>query len=240
MKEILLKIISFILLLIIWPVSGIGIDEDYYTGAGWHYVEDDFYNSCFDSLNSTIEQLAEMHGLDVTQEVVATSADTIAFALYNNEFYCKLRFTSHYEGDDPLSYLGIDYNMENAPFGFLKSLDHGKYRAEMYFFSDSSEDLHDYNAQKKYVEFFDEITYLAAYDVDEGAFKSLFDEGIESSPCRNEKTLYEDDLVGTLQYYTLLNWENHWTEINPSEKCNRYVFYGLMKGSFYDSLKATE
>ena len=241
MKEILLKIISFILMLIIWPLSGIGIDEDYYLGAEWHCPDGEFRNSCFDSLNSTIEQLAEKHGLNATQEIKKANDNGFVFILYNEEFYCMLRFYSHEDGNNFLDDLGIDYDDKSTPFGFLKHLDRGRYQAEMYFFSDSSEVLYDYNAQKKYVEFLDEITYLAAYDInEESIFKDSFNECITTSQNSTSKTMYEDDLVGTLGSVLILNRENYRTTINQSAKCNRYAFEALMKGSFYDSLKATE
>ena len=110
--------------------------------------------------------------------------------------------------------------------------------ASLFFYGKSSQDLDNYDTQEKYVDFLNEITHFAAYDINEdiNIFEDAYNRCVDGQRAHHQ-LIYEDSLIGTLKYNVSKECEGFGqyskfeTENADSLKCNYYYCRSLLNGN---------
>jgi len=221
-----LKLISLILVLVL---STLGLcscseeyrhyhREDYYTLPGWSCTDEDFVGAYFDTVKLKIEQLLDIYGLEFEPkyEIDTSTSSKIRVYLFNDVSTIKIRL----------------YNSSGA------------YRVGLMFYGDENITWKDYEYQKPYVDFINDLTNYLAYDTitTENRFETLYNECMDEVEYDNynyigfgKHDIYHfDQFIGNVGYQVTLNSnEGYDYKLGKNEDlvkmANRFSFEGLLK-----------
>lgn len=180
-------------------VSDFNSSNDYIESSGWNCSEDEFHGEYFKLIEDKVNYLETKNNIDCSCEVDNKGKNFFIITLYNQEMTCQLSFSSY--------------------------TDYGMFEASLFFYGDSSQDLDNYDSQEKYVEFLNEITHFAAYDInkDINIFEDAYNRCVDGKRAHHQ-LIYEDSLIGTLMY-------------NVSKECKGFGQYSKFETENTDALK---
>ena len=183
-------------------------DTDYYKQTNWQYTDQEFMDLCFPLYLEKVEALKEVYEIEcaIKVDLMPFGADIY---LYNENFTMSLFLANR---------------------GYC-----GDCRLELYFYGDD-DTLYNYEEQKKYVNFLNDMTIFAAFDTKtENRFDSLFAECLEKNETFASDRYHFDTLIGNVGYDVSLGRTQdsyYYMMKGNSEvkiKSNRYRFEGLLK-----------
>lgn len=129
------------------------------------------------------------------------------------------------------------YNDVNTiHFHFCQASGFAFFKANYYFYQANGVDLQDYEAQRQYIDFFNGVIKLYAFDAcgNDNTFKDLFDESISGKGY--ESYIYHfDSFCGNVGYSVGLkrNVDSYYYKIGKNSKIdilsNRFQFEGILK-----------
>ena len=225
-----LKLISLILVLVL---STLGLcscseeyrhyhREDYYTLPGWSCTDEDFVGAYFDTVKLKIEQLLDIYdlGLEPKYEIDPLTADTpsILMYMYND-----------------IATVYVHLNNFNA---------YGDIWVEFMFYGNEFITWKDYEYQKPYVDFINDLTNYLAYDTitTENRFETLYNECMDEVEYDNYNYIgfskydiyHFDQFIGNVGYRVTLNSnEGYYYKFGKNEDlvkmANYFRFEGLLK-----------
>ena len=224
-----MKHIALFLAVVIFALSLVSCsDLTYYKGAGWTCKQEEFYATHYEPTREKIIEVAKEHGIDLAW---CGGTDVL---------------------DDHFLLIAIDEKF-TAYFNFSCEELWGRITVDYYFFGSDESELTDYNLQKKYIDFLNDIVCLFAYDMyeEENVFDAAYNLCIQDSKNSYEKVLVNDRMTGGVSYGLSLGYEgtfnsNHTSKPRDNEdnytvtlKCNYFYFEGLVDSGF-DGVHAAE
>ncbi len=129
------------------------------------------------------------------------------------------------------------YNDVNTiHFHFCQTTGFAFFKANYYCYSVNGADLHDYQTQRPYINFFNEIIKLYAFDVrgNENAFKDLFEESIDGRGYASN-IYHFDNFCGNVGYYVGVqrDIDSYYYKLQKNSSVeilsNRFSFEGILK-----------
>ena len=214
-----MKHIALLLAILIFAFSAISCgDLTYYKGAGWSCTQEEFLDKYYDSVSAKILEIAERHDIRAVLEGTDVTDDHFILFLYDASF--------------------------TARFDFMCEELWGKCTADLHFYGKDESELSDYNAQKKYIDFFNEFAALFAYDVelDTCKYEDAFNFSMEQGGKIYETQIHYDAMTRgagySVQFGVDENVGSHTLRNRSSDtfKCNCYRFYGLLDGDLANIL----
>ena len=192
-------------------------DAEYKDSSNWNCTNEEFETIYVGEYTRIVEELANKYGINYNQLTKAymDRGDFYFWLdLYSDEFTVELRFVN----------LGS----------------HGKFHVNLYYFSQNIDDLNNYEKQKKYVDFINDLTNVVAFDTktDKNHFERLYAE------CEYIDVSYIyhfDHIVGEVGYVVSIGRESdgYYYKMQENEELeilsNRFTFDGILKPLVLDS-----
>lgn len=204
-----MKHIALLLAILIFAFSAISCgDLTYYKDAGWNGPREEFHQKYHEPISAKIQAVAQKYELDLRWRSRCIEDDGFSITMYDDAFECRLDFISEQLW--------------------------ATYTAQMWFFGDDEGSLGNYSAQKKYVDYTNEIVQLFAYGVDNtvNIFETSYNECVENGKTSYSKRIHSDSMLGELRYgVSMYNSEYIGYHPKKEAKCNAYYFKGLLNGN---------
>lgn len=215
-----MKHIALFLALVIFALSLASCsDLTYYKGAGWSCSQSEFYATHYEPTREKIIEVAAEHGIEL--------------ACGGTDVY-----------DDCFMLVAFDKNFTSYFYFNCEEL-WGRIEVRYYFLGSDESDLADYDLQKKYIDFLNDIVCLFAYDMyeEENVFDAAYNLCVSEGKTSYEKEKVKDNMTGGVSYKLVLGAEeslnvNHTYRKKTGEgyyetfKCNYFYFEGLVDGGF--------
>lgn len=222
-----MKHIALFLAVVIFALSLVSCSElTYYKGAEWTCTQEAFYESHYEPTRLKIIEVANAHGIDME------CGGTDVF-------------------DDHFMLVAFDKNF-TVYFNFSCEELWGRITVDYYFLGSDESELTDYNAQKTYIDFLNDIVCTFAYDMnaEDNVFDAAYNLCVQDEITSYEKVLVKDRMTGGSSYRISLGVEKQLNiyhtgrkkvgdEIVVPLKCNYFYFEGLVDSSF-DGVHAGE
>lgn len=223
-----MKHIALFLAVVIFALSLVSCSElTYYKGAEWTCTQEAFYESHYEPTRLKIIEVANAHGIDLE--------------------WCG----GAHPVDDHFVIVAFDNNF-TAYFNFSCEELWGRITVDYYFYGSDEVERTDYAAQKKYIEFLNDIVCTFAYDMnaEDNVFDAAYNLCVQNETTSYEKVLVKDHMTGGVSYGTILDYErefnvNHTSKQSLAEggivnlECNYFYFKGLIDSRF-DGVHAGE
>ena len=218
MKQVV-KVIAAVIVIILCISSFMSCEspEDYYKDANWSCTNEEFNDMYMPAYLAKIEELKQKYNIECTQisEVKDYERDVgYEIYLYNEVFTVKLFFA-------------------NRRYGC------GDFWVHLYYYGNEAVDLKDYEKQKPFVDFINELTRYVAFDTkneeSDNHFERLYLDCIENGEKNATYNIHFDDLVDYVRYFvTLENANKGWyykmqKDDNLEILANIYGFEGILK-----------
>ena len=198
-----MKHIALLLAIIIFALSAVSCgDLTYYKDANWYCTEEDFYDQYCVPMTEKILQLAEEKGCYKNHYTKHDGNGEFLLVVYDGLSVCIMYFYGH------------EY--------------WGKCITQMHFLGTDESELNNYEAQKKYLDLYNEITNLFAYGIDEetNIYDDAYNSCVEGGNGTFENELHYDAMCGYVKYGVEFG-SNKYSE---DRKTNFYYFEGFLKG----------
>ena len=192
--------------------------SNYIDSSGWYCPEEEFYNEYFDLIEDKIQYLQAEYDINSSCEVDKKSNNFFILTLYNEKMTCEFKFSSH--------------------------IRYGLFEASLYFFSYDEQELDDYNIQKKYVDFLNDVTHFVSFDMNSemNIYEDAYNHCSDSKRLFNQ-LIYEDSLVGNLEFGVSKKCEGFRqyykfeADTTTDFKCNYFYCRSLLSGDLKDKLE---
>ena len=226
MKSCLITLLSSILFYLSLPLVVLlllflvmGPTDKYAENSGWSCSNEEF--------------------VDVYCEEYMTLIDTLK-QKYN--IVCEEKLKEMRDRDGELS--GYILKLYDDVFTFSILFDNrnycGKYGATLYYFGNEESPFSDYESQRRYVEFLNELTHSVAYDTKQeecaNHFEKMFFENLQITDGHSASNYYYhfDDLVGSVGYVvvndTFVDGSNKMQgDPDIDYQCSIFEFEGILK-----------
>ena len=210
-----MKHIALLLAILIFAFSAISCgDLTYYKDSGWYCPQEEFHDRYYEPIVATMTQIATKHGITFNNGGSKSGSDD-HFMLWisNKEFTCR-----------------FDFSCEER---------WGNFKAKMNFYGTDENQLTNYEAQKKYVDFLNEFTVTVAYVVDSevNIYEDAYNYCIQNSIKSYEKEWHYDDMTDGSRYGLELESDNGMRE-SAEWPCNFYYFEGFIGANLDVALAA--
>lgn len=216
-----MKHIALFLAIIIFALSLASCSNlTYYKGAGWSCPQEEFLDRYYDPISNKIMEISKKHEIKAIIEGTDVMDDHFVLFVYDAHFTAR-----------------FDFSCEEL---------WGVMTADFHFYGANESDLHNYELQRKYVNFLNEVASLFAYDVEEDTckYEEAFNYCIENDVKVREIKLHDDAMTKGAEYRVSIdvneNVGNHTLRNKTGEAfdCNCYHFRGLLSGDL-DSILAS-
>lgn len=210
-----MKHIALVLAVVIFAFSFASCgDLTYYAESDWEYSSEEFFGEPFENINSKILDISEKYGFEF--------CNTIYYE--NDSCKCILIY------DDVVSFI-IKFDCEDLWCVC---------EIEIFFFGEDENDLADYEKQKKYIDFINDVknTLVYNYENQSNLFKESFEYCVANEVESYDSEHHFDAMVGELTYGVLLNTNEYGYRykfrgsVYDGKACNYYHFRGLLRGDF--------
>ena len=203
--------------------SQISSEDDYIKSSNWNCTNEEFVEEYIEYYNSKIEELKAFYGIECLEIVKMLEHDNDIIYIkqfYNDEVTIEVLFANR----------GL----------------YGDYWVELYYFSENIDDLNNYEKQKKYVDFANDLTNAVAFDTkaDGNHFEQLYMQCKEQTDPGGKgiTDLYHfDEFVGDVGYKVgvQLDTKGYYYKMQKNKEleilANEFSFNGILKPPVFDS-----
>ena len=204
--------------------SQISSEDDYIKSSNWNCTNEEFVEEYVEYYNSKIEELKAFYGIECLEIVKMQEHDN--HIIYIKQFY-----------NDEVTIEVLFANRSGL---------YGDYWVELYYFSENIDDLNNYEKQKKYVDFANDLTNAVAFDTktDKNHFEALYFECLNQTKIdfQAASNIYHfDQIVGDVGYGVAVHSDSYdyYHKIEKNENydflSNRFTFNGILKPLVLDS-----
>ena len=208
-----MKHLALFLAIVIFALSLVSCDNlTYYKGAGWSCPQEEFLDRYYDPIANKIMEISKKHDINGVLEGTDVADDHFVLFVYDANFTAR-----------------FDFSCEEL---------WGVITADFHFYGTDESQLQDFELQRKYVNFLNEVASLFAYDVEEDTckYEEAFNYCIENDKQEREVKLHDDAMTKGVEYRVRIgvdeNVGNHTLRNKTGEAfiCNCYHFRGLLSG----------
>ena len=176
--------------------------------CGWNVSDEEFKDEYYPFVTAKIEETKQKYGIECETVISPREYDPASyeFSLYNSEFTAEIVFVN-----------------ENV---------FGKFKVSLYYFGKGSDSVMNYESQKKYVDFINEITHFFGYDTRKEECENHY-ERLFADEDQSKYSYHFDELVGYVEYKAYRSdgyGEKYMMQKEDIVKdCFCYKFIGILK-----------
>ena len=208
---IILTIIAVCLALLILAIFIIFYENDEYEKATcWSCSNEEFADVYYAEYLAIVDTLWQKYGITCEKEIEERHGENGALDGFTIEFHNDVAMVS------------ITFNNHNS---------YGTFRIRLYYFGNDEAPFSDYESQRIYVEFINELTHSVAYDTRQeecaNHFEKLFFDNAQKGDDRHGSSYdyHFDEYIGYVGYTVINNY--YYTD--PDIPCNEFIFNGALK-----------